>query len=140
MKLLSTKFYPVDVVTQTIHIDPMDNAAAVKRKWHKAEMPMLAIRGANLMANALYSPYKLEPLISRSSLLMKWEDESKESFGLWKSVAQDIASCLRDKEPKAALITMKREWREFRRMSCSAFYGRAVQELKELISTEAQVA
>ena len=143
MKLLATKFYPVDVENQVIYLEPCDKERDVAHKWDgkvEGKPFCIGLRGSRLMFHDCYGRYKRVPTVTREQLLKEWEDEVKGSCNLWKSAAVVIHETLRDHTPDEALKAFKKYRREFRNMAISASYGRAVRDVKELLVQQALAA
>lgn len=140
MKLLKTKYYPVDVDGKIIHLEAFARERDLADKWSRQQegKPIcIGLRGAHLLTVPLYKTFKRQPTITYAKVLADWKEEANQkSCGLWQGVAQCIVQTLEANTPENALVEFRKELRECRKMAISAYFGRVIRELKEVLAQQ----
>lgn len=134
LKLVQRSFYPVDVDNKIIHLERYNTKDDVRHLWNrKHDAQCIAVTGRTLMSNPMYAEYRLKPTMSVSDLIKEWAEEGARSLYLWKSAALAIGERLRQNTPEEALAAFRKMRSQCRTMAVSASYGRAVNQLTDLL-------
>lgn len=132
-------FYPVDVENKVIYLDPMKRERDIADKWSRGDKPCIGLRGDRLLKNKCYQSYRRKPTVTKATLVTEWTEEASSGGTLWRGAATDIVAMIETNEPEAALAAIKKRYREYRHMAISAYYERAIMDMKTLISQQGQL-
>lgn len=129
MKLLKTKFYPVDGDAKIIYDDPFD-AERLLAHAYKGKRP-IGYKMSHLLKEPVYRTFTFKPSSTLPSMIAEWQQEEATSQHLWRGAAAQILHIIQNNEINEALAKLKAA--RPKQMAINCFYDRAIQEMKYLL-------